>query len=137
MRSFEEHLQGHVCETEDYNRIYRNLTNTKLETPAKMFLYLISCADEIKAWLKFYNDIFGKHQPDEMILMINRILITTDFQYLKHLNYIAKSIFQKLETHFSLQFKTIQKSARYDWMNHWGKSDTPSNITGKMYLILL
>ena len=127
VRSFEEHLQGHGCETEDCDKINGNLTNTDLATPAKMFLYLISSAAEIKPWLKFYEDIFGKHQPNEMILIINRILITTDYQYLKHLNYVAKSIFRRLQTDFSLQFKTIQNLARHDL-----KNETMTNITGNM-----
>ena len=51
-----------------------NVTNEILKTAGDMFLYLIMCPDDIKAWLLFYKDLLQTQSPDQILLTINRLM---------------------------------------------------------------
>ena len=50
------------------------MTDGILTRAANMFMYLIYCPDDTKAWIFFYTDLFKNQPVDRIVLTLNRIL---------------------------------------------------------------
>ena len=88
--------------------IFENMTKKTLEIAAKMYFYLNSCSDEIKSWLIFYNDLFKKHQTDQIVLSLNRILRSDHTSRNNKFKSIAEKLFDKTTDIFILKYQLIK-----------------------------
>ena len=88
--------------------IFENMTKKTLEIAAKMYFYLNSCSDEIKSWLIFYNDLFKKHQTDQIVLSLNRILRSDHTSRNNKFKSIAEKLFDKTTDLFILKCQLIK-----------------------------
>ena len=63
-------------------------------------------------WLFFYNKLFQIQTPDIIILSLNRIMKSHSERQDGKLKDIAKKIFEKVSTTFSLKYEEIHKVER-------------------------
>ena len=93
---------------ESSEKIFKNMTNSKLQEAAELFLYLNSCSDVITKWLIFYNDLFTKESPDQIVLTLNRVLKGDQKIQNRSFKNIAYTLLRKAATTFSLKYQEIQ-----------------------------
>ena len=63
-----------MLKIESSDKIINSFTNEGLKTAAEVFLYLISCPDELfKSLSLFYKDLFLTQPADQIILTLNRM----------------------------------------------------------------
>ena len=74
---------------------YGSMNDDILERAANMFMYMIFCPDDTKAWVFFYTDLLTKQPVDKIVLTLHRIM---------------KSEIPKLKNSSSLQENFIQRS---------------------------
>ena len=99
------------------------LPENKLESLAKMFLYLNSCPGHLKAWVTFYNNLFGSKPPDEIVLTLNRILKSDKWPLTKDSKVIARNLLDKVTTLFSLKYKVNNKTLENNHPVHFVNKD--------------
>ena len=87
---------------------FGNVTDSSLKTAADMFLYLNSCNENLRPWFIFYTDLIRNKSPNEIILTLNRILKNQNNLADKDLINIARKLFDKLSSTFTMQFQDIQ-----------------------------
>ena len=87
---------------------FGNVTDSSLKTAADMFLYLNSCNENLRPWFIFYTDLIRNKSPNEIILTLNRILKNRNNFAEKDLIDIARKLFDKLSSTFTMQFQDIQ-----------------------------
>ena len=102
MNALEEQLQFNSSD-----KIMDNMTDSQLRLAGKMFTYLNSCSGLLKPWFSFYADLFHKQSLDVIILTLNRILKNENVPN-KNLKDIAKTLFKRISSIFSLKYKEIQ-----------------------------
>ena len=100
-----------------------NFPKEKLESLSEMFLYLHSCPGHLKAWVTFYNNLFGKKPPDEIVLTLNRILKSKKWPLTKDSKVIAKKLLDKVTTLFSLKYKSNNKTMENNHPVHFLNKD--------------
>ena len=93
---------------ESSEKIFKNMTNSKLQEAAELFLYLNSCSEVITKWLIFYNDLFTKESPDQIVLTLNRVLKGDQKIQNRSFKNIAYTLLRKAATTFSLKYQEIQ-----------------------------
>ena len=102
VNALDEHLQFNSSD-----KIMDNMTDSQLRLAGEMFLYLNSCSWLLKPWFSFYADLFQKQSLDVIILTLNRILKNENVLN-KNLKDIAKTLFRRINSIFSLKYKEIQ-----------------------------
>ena len=102
VNALEEQLQFNSSD-----KIMDNMTDSQLWLAGKMFTYLNSCSGLLKPWFSFYADLFHKQSLDVIILTLNRILKNENVPN-KNLKDIAKTLFKRISSIFSLKYKEIQ-----------------------------
>ena len=102
VNALDEHLQWNSSD-----KIMDKMTDSKLRLAGEMFIYLNSCSGLLKPWFSFYADLFQKQSLDVIILTLNRILKNKNVLN-KKLKDIAKTLFQRMSSIFSLKYKDIQ-----------------------------
>ena len=90
------------------DHIHDNMTASKLEVAGKMFTYLNSCSDILKPWFLFYNGLLQNKSLDEVLLTLNRISKSDKKFQSKELINIARKLFEKISSLFSLRYQKIQ-----------------------------
>ena len=81
------------------------LTVEDLESSAKMFIYLITCSDDLRSLYTFYKNIFLK-SPDLILLTLNRIMkLEGDTSPNKDLKLLSSKILQKVIQILRPQYK--------------------------------
>ena len=111
---------------------YENMvTKSKLKTAAEMFLYLNSCSNIVKQWLKFYTSIFENESPRMILLTLNRIMKVPYTQKDKHYRNIARILFEKTSEVMALNYNEIQKIVLFQ------NNKTTQNIALKGMLITI
>ena len=87
--------------------IHRNMTMMLLEKAAEVFLYMNTCPDTVKPWIKFYTDLFQNQPIDTILLTLNRL--SKEFTPLeKDLKDVAMKVFKKATRSLSLKYPEIQ-----------------------------
>ena len=81
------------------------LTVEDLESSAKMFIYLITCSDDLRSLYTFYKNMFLK-SPDLILLTLNRIMkLEGDTSPNKDLKLLSSKILQKVIQILRPQYK--------------------------------
>ena len=81
------------------------LTVEDLESSAKMFIYLITCSDDLRSLFAFYKNMFLK-SPDLILLTLNRIMkLEGDTSPNKDLKLLSSKILQKVIQILRPQYK--------------------------------
>ena len=75
-----------------------NITHKELNTAALEFLYLFSCSEMSRAWTLFYQDLFERKAPDQILLTLNRILKGRRTLIKNDMENIAENIFQEFKS---------------------------------------
>ena len=102
---------------------YDNMTDVILKRAGNMFMYLIFCPEDTKAWIFFYTDLF-KYQPaDKIVLTLHRILKSKTSKKMDKFQLIARKLYTKITTILSFKSKDIMN------MTH-GITETFSNKEG-------
>ena len=73
-----------------------------------MFMYLMTCHDTLKPWFVFYKKLFETQPPDQILLTINRMMKGARTKQNDFFKKMARKIFKRLTTQFSLQYKNFQ-----------------------------
>ena len=110
--------------------IQENMTASKLEVAGKMFIYLNSCSVLLKPWFSFYAELFQKQSLDVIILTLNRILKKENVPN-KNLQDIAKTLFKRVSSIFSLKYQEIQNITEGVGTFSWNHN---TSLQGKVYL---
>ena len=87
---------------------YGNMTDAIMERAANMFMYLIYCPDDTKAWIFFYTDLFKNQPVDRIVLTLNRILKSKTSQKKDTFKVIARKLYTKITTILSFKSKDNQ-----------------------------
>ena len=87
---------------------YSNMTDGILTRAANMFMYLIYCPDDTKAWIFFYTDLFKNQPVDRIVLTLNRILKSKTSQKKDTFKVIARKLYTKITTILSFKSKDNQ-----------------------------
>ena len=94
------------CNTTDEFRL--NITNDILNTAAEMFVYLNHCPHGgNKDWIQFYKNLFKIHEPDVILMTLNRLIKTSQRD-------TAKKILEYLEVDWNLKFRNITSRSASD-----------------------
>ena len=86
----------------------KNMTDTILQRAANMFIYMIFCPDDTKAWIFFYTDLFQNQPADKIVLTLNRILKSKASKKRDKFHIIARKLYTKITTFLSFKSKDIQ-----------------------------
>ena len=85
------------------NEFNQNITEDILNTAGEMFIYLNHCRDGGNAkWIQFYKDLFKIHEPDVILLTLNRLMKLETTQ-----RDIAMKLLDYLEIQWDLKFRNI------------------------------
>ena len=79
-----------------------------LERAANMFIYMIFCPDDTKAWVFFYTYLFKKQPVDKIVLTLHRILKSKSSPKNEKFQLIARKLYTKITTILSFKSKDIQ-----------------------------
>ena len=88
--------------------IIENITTTKLEHAGEMFLYLVSCFEQLDPWYHFYADLLQNQPLDFVLLTLNRILKSDNPNQNEDLKTVAQKLFKRVGDLFSLKYPKIQ-----------------------------
>ena len=91
---------------------FKNVTESKLQSAAKMFIYLTTCSQSVKSWFFFYEDLFTQHSPAEIIVTLNRVLKGEKTQKNMDRKTIATKIFSRLDHFLSLKYFEIRNMTK-------------------------
>ena len=103
---------------------YGNMTDGILTRAANMFMYLIYCPDDTKAWIFFYTDLFKNQPVDRIVLTLNRILKSKTSQKKDTFKVIARKLYTKITTFLSFKSKDIQNMIQGITETFWDKEGT-------------
>ena len=98
------------------------MTRGYINTAAKMYMYLHACPydpplrQELKYKILFYNDLFKTHNPNMIILELNRMMKINTPQ-LKDDKIRAEKLFKRVIKMFPLKFEEIQSMLPGDLRN--------------------
>ena len=82
------------------------LTVEDLESSAKMFIYLITCSDDLRSLYTFYKNMFLIKSPDLILLTLYRIMkLEGDTSPNKDLKLLSSKILQKVIQILRPQYK--------------------------------
>ena len=95
-------------------KIFSNMTDSKLNTAAKMYFYTLSCPGTLMPWFKFYSDLFQNKPPNQIVLTLNRILKGEKTAENKSLKNIAEKLFNVIATNSSFKYKDIKRMIQRD-----------------------
>ena len=112
------------------DKIMDNITDYQLKLAGKMFIYLNSCSVLLKPWFSFYAELFQKQSLDVIILTLNRILKKENVPN-KNLQDIAKTLFKRVSSIFSLKYHEIQNITEGVGTFSWNHN---TSLQGKGYL---
>ena len=87
-----------------------NITHKELNIAALEFLYLFSCSEMSRAWTLFYQDLFERKAPDQILLTLNRILKGRRTLIKNDMENIAENIFQEFKSSSILNANGRQNS---------------------------
>ena len=87
--------------------IIENITTTKLEHAGAMFLFLVSCFEQLDPWYHFYADLLQNQPLDFVLLTLNRILKSDNPNQNKDLKLVAQKLFKRVGDLFSLKYPKI------------------------------
>ena len=100
---------------------YDNMTDVILKRAGNMFMYLIFCPEDTKAWIFFYTDLF-KYQPvDKIVLTLNRILKSKASSKNDKFHLIARKLYTKITSILSFKSKHIQNMIQGITEPFWNK----------------
>ena len=89
---FEEQMTINISDTRSLN-----ITSSALKDAADLFIYLISCPKPLQHWFQFYDKLFKRENPTDILLMLNRIMSkTTRSQKNDKIGLIAHQLFMKV-----------------------------------------
>ena len=103
---------------------YDNMTDVILKRAANMFMYLIFCPEDTKAWIFFYTDLFKNQPVDRIVLTLNRILKSKTSQKKDTFKVIARKLYTKITTILSFKSKDIQNMIQGITETFWDKEGT-------------
>ena len=86
----------------------RNISDQHLNDGVKGFLYLNLCSSLLRPWFEFYVDLFEKKSPDQIVLILNRILKGKKTAQNENLKTIAGKLFKRITSLLSLKYKEIK-----------------------------
>ena len=86
----------------------RNISDQHLNDGVKGFLYLNLCSTLLRPWFEFYVDLFEKKSPDQIVLILNRILKGKKTAQNENLKTIAGKLFKRITSLLSLKYKEIK-----------------------------
>ena len=88
----------------------KNMTVEEMKIAAEMFMYLNTCPGNLKSWFVFYKDLFETKAPDEIILTLNRIVLSTKRHQMKNdYHKMAIKFLKKTSILLDLKYEDIQK----------------------------
>ena len=93
---------------------FPNMTNENLRIAAEMFIYLNKCPDPkdpLNDWIQFYDDLFGRKSPYQLILTLNR-MIKRNMHANKKDIVVVEKLFKRASILFPLNYENIQSSLR-------------------------
>ena len=85
-----------------------NMTDSDLSIIFEKFIYLNTCPGIFKPWILFYMDLFQNQPPHMIILILNRIQLGPNGKHNLKWKDIARKLFEKVTTSFSLNFKVTE-----------------------------
>ena len=98
-----------MLKIESSDKIINSFTNEGLKTAAEVFLYLISCPDELfKSLSLFYKDLFLTQPADQIILTLNRMTKSKTSQD-QGGKLRAEKLLQRLTKIFPLKHEEIER----------------------------
>ena len=118
--------------SEHYDRdiyIRKNYSYDSLQKSAEMFLYAYSCPDSLKPWFYFYSNLFQKQSPNEILLTLNRMLKPNKNKKNKNLIAIARKLFERATTLFSLKHMEIRKLMPKSGTRSFGLNESDNNLS--------
>ena len=91
-----------------------NVTEEIFNTAGEMFVFSNHCPrGGNKNWIQFYKDLSESHEPDVILITLNRLMKTSQRD-------TAKKILDYLDTHWNLKFRnSMLRSAevKYQFQN--------------------
>ena len=89
---------------------FANMTDAKLKTAAEMYFYILSCPGDLLPWFTFYSDLFLNKPPDQIVLILNRILKSKNSNSAKNigLKKIAEKLFNFIATNSAFKYQDIK-----------------------------
>ena len=93
---------------------FPNMTEENLKIAAEMFIYLNKCPDPLDSlndWIQFYDDLFGRKSPYQIILTLNRMMKRNMHVNKKDIVDVEK-LFKRASILFPLNYEDIQSSLR-------------------------
>ena len=102
-----QHFITAVKEKEEVNNNI-NMTDSDLSIIAEKFIYLNNCPGIFKPWIQFYMDLFENQPPNMIILILNRIQLGPNGKHNLKWKDIARKLFEKVRTSFSLNYKETE-----------------------------
>ena len=79
----------------------KSVTNETINAAAEMFIYLTYCRkDSQAAWAQLYRNLFQNHNPDMILITLNRLMKTSQHD-------VAKELFEYLEIQWNLKFQSF------------------------------
>ena len=91
---------------------FPNMTDENLRIAAEMFIYLNKCPDPkdpLNDWIQFYDDLFGRKSPYQLILTLNR-MIKRNMHANKKDIVVVEKLFKRASILFPLNYENIQSS---------------------------
>ena len=96
--------------------IFKNISAVHVETAAKMFIYLNTCAstDSLKDWFKlwsgFYNNLFQTQSLNHILLTLNRMM-KDETRGNSDAKLRAQKLFKRMKTLFTLEYEYITNTS--------------------------
>ena len=79
----------------------KSVTNETINAAAEMFIYLTFCRNGGNAaWAQLYKNLFQDHNPDVILITLNRLMKTSHHD-------VAKNILEYLEIKWDLKFQSV------------------------------
>ena len=87
-----------------------NVTDENLKASGEMFIYLITCDNNNKAWFLFIEEVFQNYSLSQIILTINRLIKNSENKtsmkdFNMELQEYLSSTLEYFESRFSLDFQ--------------------------------
>ena len=105
IKKIENELQINSSEKMDIN-----VTDENLKASGEMFIYLITCDNNNKAWFLFIEEVFQNYSLSQIILTINRLIKNSENKtsmkdFNMELQEYLSSTLEYFESRFSLDFQ--------------------------------
>ena len=89
------------------DKIFENMTKKTLQKAAEKFIYLTSCSETVRSWFFFYENLFTKQPPAQIIVALNRLLKGRTTPENMSMKTLARKLFSKLDNVLSLKYADI------------------------------